>query len=127
MSRPQQSNLGPSLSRRALLRGLGVALALPAFESLQGKASVANAAVNAAGAQTATGAPLRMAFMSIPNGVQQAHWFPKSNAADWQLSDTLSALEPVKQHIQVISVWIMRTQPLGLMAREIMHEPMPLF
>ena len=90
-----------SLNRRAVLRGLGVALALPAFESLQRGA--VQAGTLAAGATTAAGAPLRMAFMSIPNGVQQEHWFPKGDSQGWQFNESMMPLESVKQHVQVIS------------------------
>lgn len=37
--------------------------------------------------------------MSIPNGVQQDHWFPKP---DFQLNETMKPLESLKQHFQVI-------------------------
>ena len=99
-----QSFSNSPFSRRNLLRGIGVALALPAFESLQ-RGVVRGAAFDAAsaGATTATGAPLRMAFMSIPNGVQQAHWFPKKSGDDWQFNETMTPLESVKQHVQVIA------------------------
>lgn len=92
-----------AMDRRSFLRGMGVSLALPGFLSLgQGVAANASstAAGGAAGATTASGAPLRMAFMSIPNGVQQKYWFPTD---DFQLSETLSPLEEVKSHLQVIS------------------------
>ena len=88
-------------SRRRLLRGLGVAVALPAFESLA-RARSALAAAQTAGAVTSTGAPLRMAFMSIPNGVQQDHWFP-TDAEKFALNSTMSSLAPLKNHLQVIS------------------------
>lgn len=90
-----------SMSRRHFLRGVGISLALPAFASLSARTNVAQAApAMAMGASTATGAPLRMAFMSIPNGVQQDHWFPTS---DFKLNETMSPLAPLQQHIQVIS------------------------
>ena len=41
--------------------------------------------------------------MSIPNGVQQDHWFPEGDAEDFTLNETMKPLEPVKQHLQVIS------------------------
>jgi hypothetical protein len=41
-----------------------------------------------------------MAFMSIPNGVQQDHWFPTD---DYQLNEAMKPLEPLKEHCQVIS------------------------
>ena len=54
--------------RRAFLRGLGASVALPAMPSLAGTAQpgLANAARRAV---TSTGAPLRMAFCYLPNGV----------------------------------------------------------
>ena len=53
-------------------------------------------------ATTETGAPLRMAFMSIPNGVQQDHWFPTNQEGNFELSSTLQPLESVKNKLQVI-------------------------
>src|SRR6478672_9815181 len=77
-----------SLSRRRFLRGVGACMALPAFESLWPRIAAAaelspslGAAAGAGAAKlaaTATGAPLRMAFLYIPNGVHQAYWWPKS-------------------------------------------------
>ena len=61
-----------SLNRRRFLRGLGVCLALPAMESLLPSrllgATPAPPPAARSGATTATGAPLRMAFLSFPNG-----------------------------------------------------------
>lgn len=88
-------------SRRNFLRGVGVSIALPAFMSLQPRTARAVSSMREAGvATTSTGAPLRMAFMSIPNGVQQDHWFPTS---DFQLNKTMAPLESLKQHFQVIA------------------------
>jgi len=50
-------------------------------------------------ATTGTGAPLRMAFMSIPNGVQQDHWFPTT---DFELNESMAPLKSLKEHFQVI-------------------------
>lgn len=87
--------------RRRFLHGLGVAVALPWFESLIAGSRMATAAEGGAtGAVTATGAPLRMAFLSIPNGVQQEHWFPDEQ---FRLNDTMAPLESLKEHFQVIS------------------------
>ena len=52
------------LSRRTLLRGAGVSLALPWLESVAPKAIAA----------TATAAPQRMAFIFVPNGVHLPTW-----------------------------------------------------
>ena len=87
-------------SRRSFLRGMGVSIALPALMSLQSPIATAARSGRAAGlATTSTGAPLRMAFMSIPNGVQQDHWFPTT---DFELNDTMSPLASLRDHFQVI-------------------------
>jgi hypothetical protein len=95
-----------SLSRRNFLHGLGVSLAVPAFESLLlPGAGAAVAAGGAAGqpATTAAGAPLRMAFVYVPNGVNLSCWWPKKEGKDFELNRTMEPLERVKQQIQVIS------------------------
>lgn len=78
------------IDRRRFLRGVGVTLALPTLASLVPRRAAAAAVT----------APVRMAFMSIPNGVQQDHWFP---TADFQLNETMAPLEKLKEHFQVIS------------------------
>jgi len=69
--------------------------------SLLPRAEAATMAARSA-ATTESGAPLRMAFMSIPNGVQQDHWFPNTVDGKFELSATLQPLESVKHQIQVI-------------------------
>lgn len=92
-----------ALDRRRFLKGVGASVAIPAFTSLI-PFSVAVAETSAAAAATtATGAPLRMAFMSIPNGVQQDHWFPDGEGKEFKLNSTMKPLQSVKEHIQVIS------------------------
>lgn len=88
-------------SRRAFLRGAGVGLALPPMLSLIARSDAASTPAISA-ATTETGAPLRMAFMSIPNGVQQDHWFPEGDGDSFALSSTLEPLESVKHRLQVI-------------------------
>lgn len=78
------------IDRRRFLRGVGVTLALPTLASLLPRSASA----------ATVKAPVRMAFMSIPNGVQQDHWFP---TADFHLNETMSPLEKLKEHFQVIS------------------------
>jgi hypothetical protein len=99
-------------SRRRFLRGVGACLAVPAFESLlpggvqRAVAAVPDATVGSAGAThlaaTATGAPLRMAFMYIPNGVNQTNWWPTGEGADFKLAPTMEPLEKVKSRLQVL-------------------------
>lgn len=91
-----------SLSRRTFLRGLGAALALPAFESLLFRSAVAAAPMTGTVAITPTGAPLRMAFVYFPNGAIQPTWWPKGEGKDFELNQTMKSLEPVKNQIQVL-------------------------
>src|SRR6476469_3508851 len=92
----------PNHSRRRFLRGVGAAIALPAFESFfrGGTAFGAEAAVNAAGAPvatTASGAPLRMAFVYVPNGAIQPNWWPTGDEQSYQLAKTMQPLEKMRQ------------------------------
>jgi hypothetical protein len=90
-----------ALTRRNFLRGLGACVALPALESFRPLQALAAKATPALGA-TATGAPLRAAFLYIPNGVIQPTWWPKGGETDFTLHSTLEPLEAVRKHIQVM-------------------------
>jgi hypothetical protein len=91
-----------SLSRRHFMRGVGVSLALPAFGSLATRSSTAAAPAAQALATTASGQPLRMAFLYVPNGVIQNHWWPESEGTGFELKRTLEPLARVKGQIQVL-------------------------
>ncbi len=92
-----------SLSRRRFLRGLGACLALPAFESLRPFSLIAapGAAVDGAAAKAA---PVRMAFVYVPNGTIPSAWWPEGEAGkDFELPRTLQPLEKVRSQVQIIS------------------------
>jgi hypothetical protein len=90
-----------ALSRRNFLRGVGVALSLPIFESAL--PSVLRAApAGAAPATTASGAPLRMAFVYFPNGAHQPNWWPTGEGSAFELGATMQPLTPLKNSIQVL-------------------------
>lgn len=94
-----------AFTRRHFLRGLGACIALPAFESLvpmRSLATLASAATPARLAATASGAPLRAAFLYFPNGAIQSTWWPKNEGADFELSRTLQPLDSVRQHLQIL-------------------------
>jgi hypothetical protein len=113
-----------NVSRRHFLQGLGVCVALPAFESLlpstlRAAEAIGGATSGAAAsslATTATGAPLRMAFVYFPNGARQDYWWPKVTendiefgrtdlqlgCTDFQLGRTMQPLERLKTHVQVL-------------------------
>jgi len=91
-----------NLSRRHFLRGLGAAVALPAFASMPTRLFASEpGAVKLA--TTATGAPLRTAFVYFPNGAIPSAWWPKTeDEKNFDLQGTLSPLESARQHIQVL-------------------------
>jgi BMFP domain-containing protein YqiC len=101
----RNSTHSQQVDRRRFLANLGVAVSLPLLPSLFSKAARAATTGTAptGAATTASGAPLRMAFMSHPNGVQQDHWFPKGTGRDFELNNTMLSLEPVKEHLQIIA------------------------
>ncbi len=98
MERNRAAQRANSMSRRLFLRGLGVSLALPAFESLLPVGAVARAsAQNPGGA-----APVRMAYIYFPNGALLAPWWPTQQGRDFELKSTMQPLQGVKEHIQVL-------------------------
>ncbi|HLH28315.1 MAG TPA: DUF1552 domain-containing protein, partial [Acidimicrobiales bacterium] len=101
MIEPSASRGPEGQSRRQFLRGLGATIALPAFAS-PGEARLL--ADEGAGrlATTATGAPLRAAFVYFPNGAIPSSWWPKGEETEFPLSRTLQPLEPVRSMIQVL-------------------------
>src|ERR1043165_4456940 len=90
------------LTRRHFLRGLGACLALPAFESLRPFGALASTTSAASKlATTATGAPLRTAFIFFPNGAIPSAWWPEEKG-ELVLSPTLQTLEESRELIQVL-------------------------
>lgn len=89
-----------ALSRRNFLRGVSACIALPAFESLRPLRALA--AANSNLATTATGAPLRVAFLAFPNGAIQSAWWPNGDGAQFEFSRTLKPLEPIRKYVQVL-------------------------
>jgi hypothetical protein len=80
------------ISRRSVLRGAGVSLALPWLEAMV-------PAARGAAAQAAL--PVRMAFLYMPNGVNTGAWAPEGNGRDFKLSPTLEPLYDFKSQIIV--------------------------
>ncbi|HZV05173.1 MAG TPA: DUF1552 domain-containing protein [Gemmataceae bacterium] len=90
-----------ALNRRAFLRGTGACVALPLFESLRiGGLLAADPAVKLA--SSATGAPLRAAFLFFPNGAIPSAWWPAREGTDFPWSRTLKPLEKHKAHVQIL-------------------------
>ncbi len=96
------ANAPAGFTRRHFLRGLGACVALPAFASLIPSRAFA-ASTDAKLAVTATGAPLRTAFLYFPNGaIPSAKGWPKEHGKDFALSKTLQPLESCRQHVQIL-------------------------
>jgi len=96
-----KSSMSNTSSRRRFLRNLGVCLAVPALESFPARAFAAPGAKRFA-ATTATGVPLRSAFLYFPNGAIPSAWWPASTGSDFTLNRTMEPLAKVKEHIQVL-------------------------
>src|SRR4051794_5861212 len=93
-----------NLSRRGFLRGVGACVALPALPSLLPRWAWASDVSAIAGATQATGSvPLRLAFVTIPNGVNLDQWWPKGEGKQFQLAATMEPLAVLKDQIQVIT------------------------
>jgi hypothetical protein len=78
--------MNPKLSRRTMLRGLGVSIALPWMESLTaaGEPAVAGAA--------AAAPPLRLAVLFAGNGFHSKEWWAEGSGGEMKLG---KVLEPV--------------------------------
>ena len=78
--------MNPKLSRRTMLRGLGVSIALPWMESLTaaGEPAVAGAA--------AAAPPLRLAVLFAGNGFHSKEWWAEGSGSEMKLG---KVLEPV--------------------------------
>ncbi len=83
------------VSRRTLLRGAGTAMALPLLDCMIPGGVVPGAAGRAAAAEAAELAPLRAAFLYVPNGMHMDAWTPKQEGAGFELPPTLEPLRNV--------------------------------
>jgi hypothetical protein len=88
------------LSRRTVLKGAGVTLALPLLEAMVPAATPL--------AQTAASPTLRVGFFYIPHGAilgntshgdEMDKWTPRGAGADFTLSPILKSLEPHKRYV----------------------------
>jgi hypothetical protein len=89
--------LNPLIGRRSLLRGVGVAMALPWLESLSVWAD------EAASGGAPPSFPKRFAALFMGNGVNPNHWWAKGSGADMELSKSLEPLAPFRDRLNVIS------------------------
>jgi hypothetical protein len=88
------------LSRRTVLKGAGVTLALPLLDAMIPAATAL--------AQTAAVPKMRMGFFYLPHGAilgntsfgpEMDKWTPRGSGADFTLSPILASLEPYKKYV----------------------------
>lgn len=85
------------ISRRTILRGMGTAVALPWLEVMS---PVSVLAANTIPVAT-NSAPLRMAFLYVPNGMHMPDWTPAEVGENFELTPIL---EPLKEHQSKLNV-----------------------
>ena len=85
-----------SLPRRTFLRGLGTAVALPLLDAMTPARALASAA-------PAGQAPIRMAYLFVPNGMHMPDWTPARKGPNYDLPKILRHLNPVKRDLLVLS------------------------
>src|SRR3954454_14358901 len=83
------------ISRRTVLKGVGVSIALPFLEAMIPTSRVAQAA--------ALAAPRRLVFVYFPNGAKMDAWNVTGEGADFELSRTLSSFKEHKLNMLIIS------------------------
>ena len=83
------------LPRRTVLRGVGTTLALPFLDAM--------APALTALAKTAAKPVRRAAFVYIPNGAALMYWTPKGEGAGFEFSQTLKALEPLRDYVTILT------------------------
>ncbi len=84
------------MSRRIVLRGIGVAMALPWLESISVWGD------DAANDRGTSEFPKRFAALFMGNGINHKHWFAKGAGAEMELSQSLEPLAPFKTKLNVI-------------------------
>jgi hypothetical protein len=86
-----------ALPRRTFLRGLGTTLALPLLDAMiPSMTALADTPGNPARLR-------RLGFVYMPMGCDITRWTPPGEKSLDKLSPSLSALEPVKQHVTAIT------------------------
>lgn len=84
------------ISRRTLLRGVGTAMALPLMEAMASEGAQSKASKGAA-------APVRMAFLFVPNGINMQHWTPGAEGKLGTLPSILEPLDSLKGHFNILT------------------------
>jgi len=81
------------LNRRTMLQGVGCALGLPLLEAMTPRRAAA----------ATSAAPVRMAFISFPNGAIMDAWRPKGEGESFEFGSTMQPLAEVRSHVTVLT------------------------
>lgn len=84
-----------SLSRRTVLKGAGVALALPLLDAM--------IPAGTAWAQTVAKPKVRMGFVYFPHGAVMKNWMPEKTGTDFEFSPILKPLAPYKPYVTIVT------------------------
>ena len=74
------------ITRRTILRALGASVALPVLDAM-----------------TPAPAPMRLAFIYVPNGVIMGQWTPIADGSDFELPRILAPLAPHRANVSILS------------------------
>ena len=91
------------LSRRAVLRGMGVSLALPLLDSMVPAQTPVAKTAAAPKTRLACIEMVHGAAGSTADGTEKHYWSPAEEGRDFKFSQTLEPLEPLREYITVVS------------------------
>lgn len=91
------------LSRRTLLRGMGVSVALPLLDSMVPAQTPLHKTVAAPKSRLACIEMVHGAAGSTVEGTQKHYWIPDQVGKDFGITPSLSPLEPYREYLTVIS------------------------
>ncbi len=83
------------LSRRTVLKGAGVSIALPLLDAMIPAATAL--------ANTPAAVKPRLGFVYFPHGAVEKFWTPEGTGKDFKFSPILKPLEPLKDYVTVVT------------------------
>jgi hypothetical protein len=92
------------ISRRAVLRGAGAALALPLLDSMLPAQTPLS--------KTAAVPPTRFTGIFVPHGMAPGYWVPEKVGAGFEFTPIMKPLEPLREHVVIMSgLWSKSAEP----------------
>ncbi len=91
------------ISRRTMLRGLGVAVGLPLLDSMVPAQTPLRKTAAAARTRLAAIEMVHGAAGSTIEGAAKHYWSPEKTGADFEFTETLRPLEPFREYLTIVS------------------------